>query len=334
MSKPTHSTGEGIEVFKGDPLHFVTTWKAKIINFASNLKNWDKCGALGSFLPVNEYLRFKRTIPGIENPDLPYEAREAPVPPRAGPMAVFKMLRAQYDLQGDTDKAFRQFLSDHLSDDVIDMITPAGSIFAYMTTAAMWQALTDRYGTYTDADYKRNRTELLKPFDPSCQTISEFVAVHRRAHKAAENMGNPIALRDQFEYLSKSVEASPHFARVVTNWRLNRTMEQHTFELLGVALQAEESHEKQNRIQTTVTSGFATAVQTTKPKNNRKRSSVDPPREDCYCWTHGLCAHFGCDCKSKKPGHIDSATSDNKQGGATGVWSQTKAAAKRTKTSH
>ena len=36
-----------------------------------------------------------------------------------------------------------------------------------------------------------------------------------------------------------------------------------------------------------------------------------------YCWSHGACAHASHDCNSKKPGHIDTATFANKQGGST-----------------
>ena len=36
-----------------------------------------------------------------------------------------------------------------------------------------------------------------------------------------------------------------------------------------------------------------------------------------YCWSHGACAHPSAECKAKRPGHIDSATFENKQGGST-----------------
>ena len=36
-----------------------------------------------------------------------------------------------------------------------------------------------------------------------------------------------------------------------------------------------------------------------------------------YCWSHGACTHPSPECKSKKPGHQDAATFDNKMGGST-----------------
>ena len=36
-----------------------------------------------------------------------------------------------------------------------------------------------------------------------------------------------------------------------------------------------------------------------------------------YCWTHGNCAHAGCDCKTPGVGHIEGATYANMQGGST-----------------
>ena len=40
-------------------------------------------------------------------------------------------------------------------------------------------------------------------------------------------------------------------------------------------------------------------------------------RTDKYCWSHGACAHESASCLSKKPGHQDTATFNNKMGGST-----------------
>jgi hypothetical protein len=36
-----------------------------------------------------------------------------------------------------------------------------------------------------------------------------------------------------------------------------------------------------------------------------------------YCWTHGKCAHASATCNNRAPGHVDSATMENKQSGST-----------------
>ena len=36
-----------------------------------------------------------------------------------------------------------------------------------------------------------------------------------------------------------------------------------------------------------------------------------------YCWTHGGCYHRGAQCRNKAPGHMDSATFNNRLGGST-----------------
>ena len=54
-------------------------------------------------------------------------------------------------------------------------------------------------------------------------------------------------------------------------------------------------------------------------------SSTSPPpptgprreRRQYYCWTHGLCYHSGDRCRTKKEGHRDTATLQNKMGGNT-----------------
>ena len=43
----------------------------------------------------------------------------------------------------------------------------------------------------------------------------------------------------------------------------------------------------------------------------------NPRRYHKYCWTHGACAHDSPQCKSKKTGHKDEATFQNKMGGST-----------------
>ena len=36
-----------------------------------------------------------------------------------------------------------------------------------------------------------------------------------------------------------------------------------------------------------------------------------------YCWSHGACAHGSSECNSKREGHKENATFENKQGGST-----------------
>lgn len=56
----------------------------------------------------------------------------------------------------------------------------------------------------------------------------------------------------------------------------------------------------------------------TRAPNNRQRQPFRPRRNTSkYCWSHGACAHDSSECQAKKPGHIDSATFENKRGGST-----------------
>ena len=54
---------------------------------------------------------------------------------------------------------------------------------------------------------------------------------------------------------------------------------------------------------------------TTNSSNSRRRRIRT--NTSFYCWSHGACAHPSPQCKSKKPGHQDAATFDNKMGGLT-----------------
>ena len=51
---------------------------------------------------------------------------------------------------------------------------------------------------------------------------------------------------------------------------------------------------------------------TSSSSRRRRRTNIS-----FYCWSHGACAHPSPDCKSKRPGHQDAATFENKMGGST-----------------
>ena len=53
----------------------------------------------------------------------------------------------------------------------------------------------------------------------------------------------------------------------------------------------------------------ATSATTQRKPNRRKNVSK-------YCWTHGACAHSSEECTNRKPGHVPTATFENKQGGS------------------
>jgi hypothetical protein len=49
-----------------------------------------------------------------------------------------------------------------------------------------------------------------------------------------------------------------------------------------------------------------------------KRAEPDKQRRSPrYCWTHGLCAHTGTECRTPGPGHVPTATLSDTQGGST-----------------
>ena len=51
--------------------------------------------------------------------------------------------------------------------------------------------------------------------------------------------------------------------------------------------------------------------------NNTNRNNRRQRNKTKYCWSHGACAHNSASCQSKKEGHQDNATFNNKMGGST-----------------
>ena len=51
--------------------------------------------------------------------------------------------------------------------------------------------------------------------------------------------------------------------------------------------------------------------------NTRTRRQTTRRNTSKYCWSHGACSHSSKDCNSKRDGHQDNATFENKMGGST-----------------
>ena len=51
-------------------------------------------------------------------------------------------------------------------------------------------------------------------------------------------------------------------------------------------------------------------------RNQHQATIPRNPDQYKYCWTHGLCNHFGRDCRSKAEGHQDEAIKENCMGGS------------------
>ena len=52
------------------------------------------------------------------------------------------------------------------------------------------------------------------------------------------------------------------------------------------------------------------------PKKTPDDATFQRFKKDKYCWTHGACGHVSSDCQGRAPGHQDTATFNNKQGGS------------------
>ena len=62
---------------------------------------------------------------------------------------------------------------------------------------------------------------------------------------------------------------------------------------------------------TSPSSTMSNASSTSSSRRRRTRTTTS-----FYCWSHGACAHPSAACNSKRPGHQDTATFNNKMGGS------------------
>ena len=60
-----------------------------------------------------------------------------------------------------------------------------------------------------------------------------------------------------------------------------------------------------------------TSTVTSNSSNSSSRRRRTRTTTSFYCWSHGACAHPSSTCNSKRPGHQDGATFNNKMGGST-----------------
>ena len=69
-------------------------------------------------------------------------------------------------------------------------------------------------------------------------------------------------------------------------------------------------------MQTTVPLTSSTYRRTQRGPNRQPTGVPSNSNQSKYCWTHGLCNHFGRDCRTKADGHRDEATRHRRMGGS------------------
>ena len=161
-------------------------------------------------------------------------------------------------------------------------------------------------------------------------TWANFKTQFRRAHQELKEAGDLTVRETQFHTANivqevidgvQSVLNTPepssvdnnqvaidHMANVAAqNQVLPQLMTQ-----MAQLMQQMNSIQQQINTQASTTSTITQSSTSSTSRQNRPRTNTSH-----YCWSHGACAHTSAQCRSKKPGHKDTATFYNKLGGST-----------------
>ena len=110
--------------------------------------------------------------------------------------------------------------------------------------------------------------------------------------------------------LQSSDNAMDDQAAVINQMANNAAQHQLLPQMMAQMVQMmEQMNTLQQKLQVN-TSDTSTTTPTTSKRRRRTNFSF-------YCWSHGACAHPSPECRSKRPGHQDQATFENKMEGST-----------------
>jgi hypothetical protein len=118
------------------------------------------------------------------------------------------------------------------------------------------------------------------------------------------------------EHSSSPTEITP------SNNQMNATTQQGQQAIIAAIQQLQQQFNNMNSTINNRITGAQTSSTTTGNRNSGSNNSGNNQRFtrtniSKYCWSHGACAHDSSDCNSKREGHKDGATFENKQGGST-----------------
>ena len=160
--------------------------------------------------------------------------------------------------------------------------------------------------------------------DPEEKTWTNFKTYFRRAHQELKESGD-LQIKDTTFHSANLVQEvvdgvqtalqssdnSIEDPSTVINQMANNAAQQQI--LPQMMAQMVQMMEQMNTLQQKLQNN-SNPPATTPTNNPRRRRRTN---FTFYCWSHGACAHPSHECKSKRPGHQDQATFQNKMGGST-----------------
>jgi hypothetical protein len=191
--------------------------------------------------------------------------------------------------------------------------------YANVTPAQMIAHVFTTYGTTTDAMIAANLARLEEPFNPNTEQIEVLFNRMDTVQRFAADE-DPISNRTLIRHATSVLTATGEFSEAHTRWTARPVMEQtwNNFKTHFTTAFVEfvnSGRHQQNR--TAAQAGYhgAHAAQNPPPGNE----NIQDLNSYCaHCWSHGLSfnvEHTSLTCRAKAPGHQDTATPFNMQGG-------------------
>ena len=194
----------------------------------------------------------------------------------------------------------------------------------------MITALQDAYGNLTSEEIQALKMSLSSSRYASTSAMSEHVTVHVLIHQDLAAAHQPLTEFDKTSYFIHSIKDSGLFAFALNAFALEFPRpEQRTFARISAAIQA--AADERPSAATAGAAGYAHDLQLSAALEEiaRLKAAAPKPRPpptpaqialnaEAYCWTHGdtrSSRHTSATCRTRKPGHIETASRVNKCGG-------------------
>jgi hypothetical protein len=289
-----------------------------------------RVGVRYSFVSMRDadYLKLADGIPFVppvnpgHTPDIPVDA-DAEM--RAQIIHLHNIKQAQFVEYRAVESSLKRLLCRATNPDWFTALEHETYQLAKVTCKEMITHLWARFGRIDERDLQENRERLAVPWDAS-QPIDTLFARINRCKTFADAGGEPMADSFLTHSAFMLIEKTGLFTEACRIWRM-KPQDTRTYALCQTYFY--EAHRELSKTSSSAGYHSANAVNEAEflafkaeVKRNAKtvpnatpKPKLAPDKKDMsYCWTHGFMAntqHTSATCKSKGPGHVAEAISDN-----------------------
>jgi hypothetical protein len=282
-------------------------------------------GHLAVIMPPIEYNAIPNVV-AFDVPDNPGEMPMAPLGADSYDRSEFRRVHLNRATAFNTYHAVRIALQNQILASVERTYLQALSHntfgFTDVLPYVMLTHLKINYGTMTGHEVEQNRTRLGETWDTATpiETLWERIVEIR---DIALTNGQPIRDAAVIANVLPMFDRTGLFLHSVNSWRDLDPVQQTYARFVEHFTRANEQRVTNLTTRDLNFAGAATVITTavTPPRTTSTQQSTAGNTGNGwhYCWSHGLStysAHTGHTCRQRKPGHIESATAYDRQGGS------------------